>query len=376
MCRLIYFLLLFLFISCNTGDNKTAFVTVDFSGNSSLSASDLLSVSYIKLETSDNCILGTINQCAEAGGYYILLDNTMARSLYVFNLDGSFVQQIGKKGNGPGEYISPFDFSVNERDNTISVIDIEQQKMIVFSLNDFHFLSEKRLPFYSDNMEQLPDGEYAWYNKMSSDASNSHIFITDRNLQIKKSFLPIDFDSGYSLGTNRKLFKQGNDVSAYIPFSPLLYRVQNDSIYPIYQFKFGEKILPPLDFLKEKSANNSNYVPVLMESPYVAFYNVYESEQLLCVPYYVDKTMYFGFYDKKKNISYNFSQDKLQSELQVGAFSSPIGTRHDGSFISLLRPGLVMQLQKQGREIDDKLMQLLNESSEEDNPILLIYSMK
>lgn len=90
----------------------------------------------------------------------------------------------------------------------------------------------------------------------------------------------------------------------------------------------------------------------------------------------MDKTMYFGFYDKKKNISYNFSQDKLQSELQIGAFSSPIGVTQDGSFISLLRPGLLLQLQEKGNKINDELIQLLNESTEEDNPILLIYSLK
>lgn len=375
MCRLLSFVLLLLFISCNAGDKKEESVTVDFSGESSLSASDLLSVSYVKLETSDSCMLGAVNQCAEVGGHYLLLDNIMAKALYAFSTDGRFVQQIGKKGNGPGEYINPFQYSVNERDKTISILDIEQQKVIVYSLVDFRFLSEKRLPFYSDTMEQLPDGNYAWYNKLPSEASNSYLFITDEDLKVKKSFLPIDFESGYSLGASRKLYKQGDEVSLYTPFSPILYRVQSDSIYPTYQFKFGEKTLAPLDFLKEKSANNSNYIPALMESSYVAFYHVYESEQLLCVPYYVDKVMSFGFYDKKRNISYNFSQDKIQSELQVGAFSSPIGVGSDGSFISLLRPGLLLQLQEQGKKIDSRLTQLLNESTEEDNPILLIYSM-
>ncbi|WP_101544573.1 6-bladed beta-propeller [Bacteroides cutis] len=376
MIRIAYVVFLLLFVSCSTSNKEVESVIVDFSEESSLSASDLLSVSYVKLETGDDYLLAGGNQCTNVGDRYILLDNIMARTLYAFNLDGSFVQQIGKKGNGPGEYINPFEYSVNERDKTLSVIDIEQQKIIVYSLADFRFLSEKKMPFYSDYMEQLPNGDYVWYNKLASDASDSYAFITDKDLNIKKSFIPIDFSSGYSLGTSRKLYKQGDEVSLYTPFNPVLYRVKSDSIYPAFQFKFGEKKLPPIDFLKEKSANNKNYIPDLLESPYVAFYNVYESDQLLCVPYYMDKTMYFGFYDKKKNISYNFSQDKLQSELQIGAFSSPIGVTQDGSFISLLRPGLLLQLQEKGNKINDELIQLLNESTEEDNPILLIYSLK
>ncbi len=376
MYRFLYLWILSLLVSCSANDKKATVSVIDFAEESTSSVSELLSVSYVKLETNDSCMLGGVNQCEEVGGRYILLDNVMSRALYSFNQDGSFVRQIGKKGNGPGEYITPFKFSVNESNNTLSVIDIEQQKIIVFSLDDFRFLSEKRLPFYSDNMEQLPDGEYVWYNKISSEVSDSYAFITDEDFKIKKSFLPIDFESGYSLGTARRLYRQGDEVSLYTPFSPILYRVQSDSIYPAYQFKFGEKVLAPLDFLKEKSANNSNYIPALMDSPYVAFYNVYEGEQSLCVPYYVDKTLYFGFYDKKNKMTYRYTQDKMQSELQVGAFSSPIGVSRNGAFISLLRPGLLLQLMEQGKKIDNNLIQLLKETTEEDNPILLICSMK
>lgn len=369
-------LLLLLFISCSTNNKEIDSMIVNFSGESSSAISDLLSVSYLKLETRDNCLLGGISQCSEIGEYYILLDNITAKALYVFKLDGSFVQQIGTKGNGPGEYINPFAYAINEKGKTLSVIDIEQQKMLVYSLDDFHFLYEKGLPFYSDSMEQLSDGKYVWYNKVSSRALDSYVFITDQNFEIEKSFLPIDFRSGYSLGTNKKMYKQGDEVSLYTPFNAVLYRVQNDSIYSAYEFKFGDRVLPSLDFLEEKSANNNNYIPDLLESPYVAFYHVYETEQALCVPYYTGKVMYFGFYDKVNNISYNFSQDKIQSELQIGAFSSPVGVNGNGSFISLLRPGLLFQLQEQGSKINEQLMQLLKESTEDDNPILLFYSMK
>lgn len=368
--------LLFLLVSCSASKRDIETVTIDFSGESSLSASDLLSVSYVKLETIDDCLLGGCNQCTSVGGYYILLDNVMSKALYAFNLDGSFVKQIGTRGNGPGEYISPFKYSVNDCDNTLTVIDVEQQKMIVYSLADFHFVSEKKMPFYSDDMEQLSDGNYVWYNKLISDDFDSYVFVTDKEFNVGNSFLPIDFASGYSLGASRKLYKCGDGVSLYKPFEAVLYRVDSDSIYSAFQLQFGKNTLPPIDFLEKKSANNRNYIPDLLESPYVAFYNVYENEHSLCVPYYVNKTLYFGFYDKQKNISYNFSQEKLQSELQIGAFSSPIGVAQDGSFISLLRPGLLLQLQENGAKINAELMQLLNESAEDDNPILLFFSLK
>lgn len=376
MVRFVYLFFVCLLVSCSVSEKETATVVVNFSGESSLLASDLLSVSYVKLETVDDCLLGHCSQCTSVGGCYILLDNVMTKALYAFNLDGSFVQQIGTRGNGPGEYITPFKYSVNERDSTLSVIDIEQQKLIIYSLADFRFVSEKKMPFYSDDMEQLPDDNYVWYNDGVSEEFDSYVLITDKDFNVGKSFIPIDFVSGYSMGSSRKVYKCGDEVSLYIPFNPVLYRVNSDGVSPVFQLKFGENALPPIDFLKEKSANNRNYIPDLLESPYVAFYDVYENERLLCVPYYVDRTMYFGFYDKANNVSYNFSQNKLQSELQTGAFSSPIGITQDGSFISLLRPGLLLQLQEDGTKMNDDLLQILNESTEEDNPILLFFSLK
>lgn len=369
-------LLLLLLISCGTNDKGEDAVVVNFSGRSSLAAPDLFSVSFVKLETCDSCLLGGVSQCSEVGGHYILLDNVVAKALYVFDKNGRFVQQVGANGNGPGEYVNPFTYTINENQKSLSVIDIGQEKMIVYSLEDFHFLYERELPFYSDSMEQLSDKKYVWYNKVASNVSDYYAFITNEKFEIEKGFLPIDFNSGYSLGSNKKIYRQGDEVSLYTPFDATLYRIQNDSLYSAYEFKFGNKVLPPLDFLKEKSANDNNYIPALLESPYVAFYHVYETEKALCVPYYADKTMYFGFYDKVNGISYNFSQDEIQSELQVGAFSSPIGVCDNGAFVSLLRPGLLLQLQSQGYKLGGQLMQLLKESTEDDNPILLLYAMK
>ena len=86
--------------------------------------------------------------------------------------------------------------------------------------------------------------------------------------------------------------------------------------------------------------------------------------------------MFYGFYDKQKKKSYNFSQERIQSDLQIGAFSSPVSTLDTHSFVSLLRPGLMLQQKDEGHKLDDRLELLIKSSNEEDNPILLIYSMK
>ena len=64
-------------------------------------------------------------------------------------------------------------------------------------------------------------------------------------------------------------------ISFYTPFEPIVYRMEGDSLRTAYHFRFGEETLPPIDYLRELSENNKNYIPELLKSKYVAYYSFY-----------------------------------------------------------------------------------------------------
>ena len=101
--------ILFAFSACThpAKDMDKELAVIDFGGNVQNSASDILSLSFLKLQTSDNCLLGAVSQIRELKGYYYLLDAFVSRKAYVFDKQGNFVTMIGNTGNAPGEYISP-----------------------------------------------------------------------------------------------------------------------------------------------------------------------------------------------------------------------------------------------------------------------------
>ena len=123
----------------------------------------------------------------------------------------------------------------------------------------------------------------------------------------------------------------------------------------------------------KEGANHKNYVEVLRNSSYVNYYEVHESDRFLCVPYFVDNTMYYGFYDKQNDKIYNYSQNEMQKDLQIGLYSTPVGTTSDGYFISLLNPGRLKDLKGNGVILNKELDALIETSTEDDNPILLFY---
>lgn len=377
MKHIIYFLgFTFLLISCQSPERtaKDNVIPIEFSKNEKVEPKSVLSTSFVKLQTNEDCLLGGVDQAEEYNGRYFLLDFYVSRTLYAFDNKGTFISSIGKRGNGPGEYNGPFSFCINKERGIIHIVDLDLQKVINYSLKDYQYLSEKQLPFACFAMEYLPNGDIAWYNG-EADTENpiKNVILTDETMNIKKEMMEQEFSSGYKIGMVRKLYKQNNVVSAYSHLHPLLFRIENDTIIPAYQFSFGNHQLAPVDFLKKEGADNRNYIPALKASPYVYFYEVYENNKLLCVPYFVDNTMFFGFYDKQNSKVYNYKQDELQQSLSIGAFSSPVGMTSDNKFISLLRPGLLKELREEGMNLDGRLNSLIAQSDTEDNPILLLF---
>ena len=60
------------------------------------------SISYIPFETSEKCLLGELQRTKRVGDFYFVED---AKGLGVFGKYGRFLNEIGHKGNAPGEYL-------------------------------------------------------------------------------------------------------------------------------------------------------------------------------------------------------------------------------------------------------------------------------
>lgn len=371
------FMMFFASCSSNKSDSEYAKTIIDFGRGKNVSPADVFSTSFIKLETNDKCLIGTVSQAEEHGDVFYLLDAFITKTIYAFDNQGKFISTVGRVGNGPGEYVIPSSFFVDAKKQNICVIDVEQQKIIGYSLDGYRLAFEKKLPFSSSAIKYLKDGNIVCYNQEYQTGEPLYnLIVTDNGFNVKKKMMEQEFVSGYKMGMTRKLYSVGEQISAYTHQMPFLYRVESDTIVPAYEFKFGSYQIAPLDFLMKEGADNKNYIPALMESGYINFFEVYESERMLCVPYYVDKTMFYGWYDKKESEVYNYNLDEMSNSLQSGSFSSPIGTTSDGRFISLLRTEQLLDMKNEGTKIVGELAVLIEQSKEDDNPILLLCKEK
>ena len=94
----------------------------------------------IILETNENSLIGNIEQIHINDHQIVVFDNSENLSILIFNLDGTFSHKISKLGNGPGEYISISDFTVDDQKNELYLLDSEDSKVKKYNLHTGEFI--------------------------------------------------------------------------------------------------------------------------------------------------------------------------------------------------------------------------------------------
>lgn len=108
----------------------------------------------INLEASGNPPLTSVHDLAFSQNFFLLIDRR--QGLLKFDNKGSFLQKIGKKGEGPEEYFMPYSIHLDEKENIVLVADWQKMTVISYSLEGkFESTSNKLLghpiSFYKDN---------------------------------------------------------------------------------------------------------------------------------------------------------------------------------------------------------------------------------
>ena len=70
----------------------------------------------------DEVLIGEIDKVIKFDSIIYLMDKKQNRSIYLFNLNGDFIQVISKYGNGPEEYMQLTDMFINAEDSTLNIV--------------------------------------------------------------------------------------------------------------------------------------------------------------------------------------------------------------------------------------------------------------
>jgi hypothetical protein len=366
-----------LLLSCSNqkkDDNKIK--TIFFDKFSEISPSEILEQSFIKLETTDDCLLGYFDQIASAKNLLLILYDD---KVFVFDKKGSYITQINRKGQGPGEYSSIESFFINEKENLICLISQSSAKVLFFSMDNFQFISEIKMPFSSSYASFLPDGNIIWNNQEylpEKVCVNNYFVKTDTNLNVIDSYIEKQFISGYITGEQQTIYNLKGDVFAYTPFSPVIYKVSQDRVFPAFQLSIYGRQFPTTQFLQEISADNAIYYSKLEKSDYVSHFLLEENENNMCLFYIAKEQRFVALYDKKNQKSYHYTLDKFQKDLQTGnIFTYLAPGKIDDYYVMPFIPSELKTKKENGYLFGEPLNLLIDKSMEDDNPILFLFNL-
>lgn len=149
------------------------------------------------ISAKDSQLIDNINYYTFTGENMYLFDIT-SQKLVVFNYNGKYLGSIGKKGEGPGEFLDVT--GVFAQYDGISFIDQRKNKYIKYN-NKYEFIKENVIKISS--VEQpitYGNNIIAWYNKVDS---NNNTYILNRGVGLFSDSLNLIKDI-YSL---EKIYK-------------------------------------------------------------------------------------------------------------------------------------------------------------------------
>jgi len=181
-------------------------------------------IKYISLDKS--VLLSNVSDVKKSENGFLVKTNT---GLFLFNNDGTFVNRIGKKGKGPGEYTSVDDFVVDDVAKHVYVLNRKQVKVYNF-LGEYirSFFTPEKQTFaeleINNNNLYFPKGfgltalNYEWFETDFS----GNIIRKKANYLKNINDLRINYKTNLSFNINGNLYywNQFNDTIFQIDSSP------------------------------------------------------------------------------------------------------------------------------------------------------------
>jgi hypothetical protein len=164
------------------------------------------------------------------------------------------IRQINNTGMGTNQYSEPLTISANE--NELYVYDMSG-KMLTYD-NELNYKQTAKISFPALDFIDIPDG-FLFFNLLPNNKIKS-IVHTDKNGNIKSSFLKTKTEYDMSAGNKLFIKDKNGDVFISLPLSDKVYLWNNDKLILSYNLKNnqGDKEELSKSSLVMKNGNSYN----------------------------------------------------------------------------------------------------------------------
>jgi len=363
------------------------------------------SVKIIPLETNESCLIGDIDKIQVIDNYVLIMDASIAKSLYVFDREGRFIRKIGSVGQGPGEYVSISDFTVDRENKTVYIEDGRLPRIHKYDLATGKFIQTITLErsanagsAYIHHFVHIGGNLYASSVFYNHSPNNFMLFTIDESSgKEKNNFLNVmEYSMGFSnvYGNNipdRSFFSRENGDAIFVrPMMSHIIEIRKDGVFSLFELK-GKNLLTPSDAKRLfetysiKDIANRDPMAMFKINKYVQIPTYIEKGETIIMDMIIGMTCHRVVINKRTNevCVYKSWFDDLLFRKKEGSRTFVFGCADsDGVYFrtSSRRSNGVPELQelyKAGALSPDVIgLEKIMELKDDDNPVLLYYEFK
>jgi hypothetical protein len=370
----------------NESDNKKInlkILKINGDINSLLQIDSIFSdFTIIPLETKEECLISRINKVLHYEDKFLLQDD--AQKLLLFNTNGKFLYEVGKKGKGPGEFIELRDFDIDKAGN---IYILDWNRILKYSINGIfmkaypiHFSHDNN--YFAGNMAiKNNDNFLIWSGSIAiKDKNKGKVFAIheiSKEGEVVKSFYPLK----YHVGGNYNQFKRYKDLILIDPIfgSNIIYSINMEDVEGRYYIDFGERTLKiPVP---EGFTSLSDFKKRIEIDYFHSIMNFIETDEWIYFTFFFKDKVYNVYFSKKLNKSFISKQWPLVSG-RIAPWM--ISTSYNDKLIAFVEPPYVIEDINKCKMLNFNSLPLsvknnlknLAQIKSSNNPILFICSMK
>ena len=334
-------------------------------------------ITVIPLETNDNCLLRDQLHGVKVHQDLIYINN-MSRELYVFDMNGKFIREIGSRGQGPGEFLEVRDFIITN-EGTIEILDY--QKIEYYTLEG-NYIETKRFNTISEDFYCNPSNfckssssvYYLWGGMKDGGNPRRHekanlLYRLNSDMQIDTGF----FDTKFGDGGTSDRFKYYQDRILFVRSSVdyNVYQIDsNDSLSIRYTFDFDKY------GMKTGENDDRQTVRDFIEEYVSGMVHYQETDRFIYFNFVYKNYVYCLLYSKATGqVFINFLWS-VENEKEIRLFN--IKAIHNDLLVAVVDVSwLKMDLDRMSPENIKKWgLEACHNLNDEDNPVLIIYKTK
>jgi len=212
----------------------------------------------VQLETNENSLIPGFSSVKKDDNNFFVYNNDSSFPILRFDINGTFINKIGSRGNGPNEFTRLLDTYINKTKCTVELL--TDQKVIRFSYDG--------VPINSTGLS-IPAGSFTvsddfyWFYTGNNRIGHDHrLYLTDQNFQIINKFLK---DKTNLLPYIEDNFYQSPHTTFRETFYRNIYKIKGDSLLLSYTLEF-----PGMEYPSEIHKMNPNTVLYYIRSLRIA----------------------------------------------------------------------------------------------------------